>query len=485
MSPQRGLDFPAAQRSEGDIHVGTLTDRHRGKEADLSKEYIQALIAAREEAEGIVGQGVDLGLDNERVRNYTARLLGHDTLFNGNKPLVLLDVHPGSASESPLRGAVVLDENGATFERYSWDQLRSVTKELFKTEKIGITSCDVVKLAKPPYFKCWATITPLPKMLQYVEDVPEEVVQRVVVISVPKARLPRARWVYFANFFSELAGMASRVKRDSTSGAYSIGHLLKDRLGTLKAQFEWISQDYYGQQDITARICAYQSLVEHVYSLAEMVHLFHFLGVEDVATTLGRKKQGGFRFSTEDVLNDLTEMILSVAAQCPRYANKQISLQPPPSFKASIKPVLPIGADRTVRLKDEFYREILFEVCTNTLEYGIGQNGWVSVAVERASIESLDAIVLSNAASHDTFQGPLREPQSDWLPWSSGSPTGLQVVSDLLRRTEAGRLFYRHPLQAGGNQRCFSVALAFRGLALSSAADNGGEAYGQDSDSLD
>jgi len=45
--------------------------------------------------------------------------------------------------------------------------------------------------------------------------------------------------------------------------------------------------------------------------------------------------------------------------------------------------------------------------------------------------------------------------------------TGLTFVANALRLTDAGRLFYRHPLLEGGKYRTFSVALAFEGLVLS------------------
>lgn len=476
------------------MRVDTITSRARVEKADIAERYLDALIAAREETEEIVGQEVDLCLDNERVRNYIHRLLRHDTLFNGQAPLVLLDLHQVSASESPLRGVVVLDEKGATFERYSLDKLRCYIKGFFKTGKIGVTSVDILapgaardqdyEAGKPIYYAPWTDNGVLSQVLPRVEQLPQGVVQRLAVISAPEAYLPEEKLQFYANFLSELAGVASRLKWSAAFEAYSIGHLLKHRLGGLQAAFTWIRQGYEdSDSDLPTRMHNYQSCVEHVYYLAEMVHLLHFAWRQGAATTLGVKGQAGFRFSTEDVLDDLTKMIRTVAPQCAYRHKEEICLELPPSLKAMIKPFFHIGSDRTVRLQDELYYEIWFEVLINTL-HGISQNGLVSVTVEWASVEGLDAIVISNAASNDILQEKLGEPLSDWRAWSDSTPTGLRLVSDLLRLTQAGELFYRHPLQAGESQRCFSVALAFRGLALSSAAGSGGEAYGQDSDSL-
>jgi len=215
-------------------------------------------------------------------------------------------------------------------------------------------------------------------------------------------------------------------------------------------------------------------LVDQLYSFAELLHLLHSALTQGPEKTLCVEAWGEFRFSTEGVLEDLTTMIGFVADSCLPSQNDQITLQLPSSFRAAIKPFASVRDGRIVRCKDEIYREILFEVFTNALAHGIGPNRSVLVTVGGTSIEGLDAIVVSNQASDEYVQRRLGEPPLNaWRAWPEESPTGLTFASRVLRITGAGRLFYQHPLRAGGNHRDFSVGLAFSGLALSPLSDKG------------
>src|SRR5262249_327999 len=127
-----------------------------------------------------------------------------------------------------------------------------------------------------------------------------------------------------------------------------------------------------------------------------------------------------------------------------------------------IKPYFTIDKHTKVRLKDEFYREIIYEVFGNVLVHGLGDASTSVVELGQGKISGLPAVIVSNAVADGPNQRQIQA--SDWTEWRRASPTGLSFVSNALHATNAGRLFYRNPMTAERRERCFSVGLMLRGL---------------------
>lgn len=217
---------------------------------DISIPHItRALIDIREKEMGIAGQAVDLSWDNPRVRRRVATLLRHDTVFNENQPLVLVDVQRGSASEPSHCGVLVITEQAASFELCSFDQLQS-RAEQYLGKRVGITRCNVVSPALGEDRKAEAgessalvwdsDVGELSAVLADMWALPQRSQQRISVLSAPNACLSPLRQGFFANILSEGCGVADRERARGAEllqhGIFVFGHDLKNRLTELDYQ---------------------------------------------------------------------------------------------------------------------------------------------------------------------------------------------------------------------------------------------------------
>jgi len=492
-------------------------------EADIAARHLLALIEAREEM--MAGQPVDLFLSDDAIRRYMETLLRDDTLLNGARRLLLVDLRRTPAGGPSIGGVVIVTAEDTKFEKYSFGQLQALTEEQLGT-RVGAVRCDVgawgarrVDASETKYLKWDIAVGTLSEVLLDQTDgsergeLPAGVIQRFVLLSAPEECLSPVRQRFFANLLSELAGNAHTVKLRRAFASYSVAHPLKHRLGQLHADFGDLWDAYealapmkqlpsfegltpYGENDedpaqtLPRQIQICKQLIDKIYAFAELSHLLHFALVGDAEQALAARSAREFRFVTTSEFN-LTDEIDSVVREINSVVRlfdpkspataKPLTFSQPVEFKAVITPFARVGENSTVRLQDIIYREVLYEIFSNVAEHGLADEaGSVPVTIRAIFIESAPAIEVSNAAKPAALENlrrspgaPLNDP-NEWTEWERLSPSGLTFVANTLRATGAGRLLYRYSLQRESAASLFSVAVIFRGLTLLPEPSNGG-----------
>lgn len=476
-SPKRGM------QSRGDFGEATLAAR-----------YLTDLISAREAQ--LAGKTIDLSLDEKRIREYVHTLVRSEALFDSNLPLFLLDVRHASGGTPSLLGVLQVTDQDAVFEQLSPQQLEYRARQLLGAS-VGLTICTAVKddplerdrtPSRSDFLSCSIHAGDLQTLLRTVLEMPEKAVQRFAVLSQQEACLSPARQRFFANFLSELAGLAEAVNVRREFEAYSVAHALKHKLGALKSSAREFEKALSGDDKLDPRnkvrsqLAKHQKLITEVQGFAELSHLLHSAVTEGADQTLSALSESDYKFATTKPV-DLTDLITAVATDCVAHGalrNRRVVIDPPLSFKAEIRPFFRSATGEDVCLKHDLYREILHEMFFNAMAHAKGDStGSARVALSVDAVDHRPALVLSDEVEADLLRSRMQDCPENWTEWRLRSSTGLTFVANALRATAAGCLYYRCRFLGAGAAR-FDVALRLNGLLESQAPAHGDFADGQD-----
>jgi hypothetical protein len=257
--------------------------------------------------------------------------------------------------------------------------------------------------------------------------------------------------------------------RKRYSVSYQLTHPLKHRLGALQADTRWLTESYEDKsEELEARIYTHRALVESVAWFAELAHTLHYATVHGAQRTLHAKTtQGGLKFAVRGPFNlwqAFTNAVDTIQQMFGQIIH--IQLDPQHDLHVMICGFEQVDNQEFVRLKDEIYQEVVYEVIQNLVSHADRETGIVRAATEVISIEKQTALVLTNEVGEQIAQERLGNPEPDWKKWSTGSPTGLTFIAACLRATDAGTLYYSHRRDLTNKRRQFSVGLALKGLCL-------------------
>ena len=238
-------------------------------------------------------------------------------------------------------------------------------------------------------------------------------------------------------------------KRNSIS--YGVTHPLKSRLTTLTTNTELLMRSYQRKEsDFEDRLKFHFHRVQTVHWFAHLAHMLHYVATHGAAETLSAQEHNGeLRFSAVGEL-DLKEVLVDEAS------NISIDL----TWSGAVHPIVAgfANAERIsepVRLQDNLYREIIYELLAN-----VGRHTDLNhAAVDMCDIEGTLALVLTNRVEERTAKMGSGEPVNGWTKWDSPSPRGLSFVKSALSSTRAGEVFYKG-LSAGISKNPHSTRLS-------------------------
>jgi hypothetical protein len=253
---------------------------------------------------------------------------------------------------------------------------------------------------------------------------------------------------------------------------YSIAHPLKHRLTALATDTSQLLQSYnHNQSEFLERLKMHKRLVDGVRGFATLCHLLYSVLVDGPEETIAAQDaMSKLKFSTTGTL-DVKSLIEGAAVTSVLTVNRKMLLRCEPTFSPVIEGFAEVGGT-PVRLNDELYREVLFEVLANAYRHGLAVEDEVVVHAAIEDVKGQQAIVLSNVVADEVIP-KLGEPVSEWTALATGGPSGLTFVSHALEETRAGRAYYRSPIVRG--DRCYSVALALKGLSNRPVLSDGGK----------
>lgn len=279
-----------------------------------------------------------------------------------------------------------------------------------------------------------------------------------------------------ASVRESFAELHAEEQRRRAFVSYSITHPLKHRLGAIHADGEQLAESYLSNApDFSARLDVHKQLVETVYGFAELCHTLHYAAVHGAADTLSAPDADGrLKFATAKSL-DFTRLLTEAASTrvLGRNVSDRAQLQIPAALTVALEGFFHVqGANASVRLKNELYKEMLCELLANAVRHGsLDTANVVNVRVSVEQIEGSLALVLANPLPETRANHSLRDPEPGWKERFSESPTGLTFVADILRLTNAGRLFTRHWRNGNTSERQFAAGLALKGLKLVGESD--------------
>jgi hypothetical protein len=247
-------------------------------------------------------------------------------------------------------------------------------------------------------------------------------------------------------------------KRNSIS--YSITHPLKNRLTALDSNTELLMSSYYeNASDFETRLKLHWHRVQSIHWFADLAHMLHYAATKGPAETLAaRERDGALRFGATGPL-DLNRLLTDEAL------NASVELTCAEELHPVIEGFEQVdGIPLLVRLQDDLYREIVYELIANVRRHSAVENGVRRAIISMCEIEGVPALVLTNTVDERTAMMGLDEPVNIWTRWNSASPRGLSFVKVALASTLAGDVFYKDPRTGDQEARTFSVAVTMRGL---------------------
>lgn len=255
------------------------------------------------------------------------------------------------------------------------------------------------------------------------------------------------------------------IEQKSIAGAYSFAHPLKNRLGILSQAIEQLSdripEEYVSERDHL------RATARSAHLFAEQANLIHFAIIRGADALRDPNEPYSSRYMTREPI-DIVDTILGAmpdvfgpimwpAVQIDGTGNPQVR-----PYRLKDHPNL-----EPMRIKDEFYVQIFFELINNAILHGLEVDSRVHIRW-RVSDEDFGgavrpAFILTNewaVAPSSQWQGLNEEIR--WMPVQTSSPSGLQFVSNTLSETGSGSI----ATMTNPATREFSVALFFSGLAL-------------------
>jgi SAM-dependent methyltransferase len=458
-------------------------------EAEISSEYLDALVESREQA--MAGQTVDLNLANARVQNFFVSLLSCHALFNGCRPLAVIEVKRDSDLPT-LQVATVLDTDRLTLRSLTQAELIDELANRYGGDSFAANVCDAIDdpLSAPEHagtthLGWFSEVVDSKGLVRIISELAAGTVQRFVVVGPEQSLLTPFRQRLLANVLSELAGIAKTVAVQSALDNYSLAHPLKHRVGSLLKEIQDAKRLVPSDNDLDElreQVSDVEALAKHLSVFSEFLNLLFYSVDRGATSTLSAISRDNLRFAEPEPL-DLVKLLKEVALLARPYAtsnNYVADLNFLQQIAVRIEPFFKTDRHGLVRWKSFFYEEILYEVVINAITHNVpGPEGRARIDISCGVIHDVEdsaerSVLIIGNSYFAPGDSKWAVDLNDWHTWPLEGPTGLTFLAGTLRNTDAGKLFYRHVTERSlgeDRSRRFEVALFLQGLVIGEVAN--------------
>ncbi len=398
--------------------------------------YLKVASAARQKR--LVGPVLDMTMGHPGLLAYLGELLRDPAMFGADAVSLLIEVQHTPAPETANFGTIAVTPGHEQYANLDTSGVLGLVGQTFGE----LIDAFVIELIDGDL--TWRSSSGSAVSVVSTElRLPTGIEDRLVIVTSYERKLSDTHAVLLANLFVDF-GLASRlIRTERIIGALPFG-VFGDLLSSVHYGFQGLLR-HLGEDDFERQLQEHAETASRVYHFQTIIQLMRLLAMRGRKGVVLMHQPVPPSFTTESQLN-LVEMIQAISADLSKGAKLALSIDP---GVMRIEPFErgPLAEEGLLWLRwyDDFYSSLFLAALQNARQYGVANEGVVSVRIGIGHVSGNDSIILSNEAErrHEPKIPLMKAQEEGWWEWYPAGGGGLDFITNLVRTAEAGEVFWR------------------------------------------